>query len=278
MARSKTARQKKAKRRTMRKPRTALRVTNNNLNLNEDPNVRYELMESYANRQEYKAEQEARAKYDAVPKDTFRFVIKYYDGEEDEEWLTINTRPMPRGDTRKLPIRAMDFLKMMPEDERHLEHMMIGEMKIFYKGVEPDDTYYYLVKHTVSGFYNSEPNNSNSNDDFWDGYQYRRIFRPQHNWLVYFMDPMDFFRNQYYIPLPSDPPIVFHSWYSTVRFIRNLPHLEEKAEREESALRTWRESILRHQRRVVEPMAAKFMKKTKQVVPENVEHIIRSFI
>lgn len=265
----------------MRKPRTALRITNNNLNLNEDPNVNYEIMESRMNQAEYRAEQEARAKYYAVPKNTFRFAIQYYDEEEGTygEFRTVTTRPMPLRDRRILPIRAMDFLQMIPEDERELGVADVRMIKIFYMGVEPEESYYCLIRHVPFSRYYSEPENYNSNEDLWNIHFYgRAVARPRSRWLVYFLDPLDFFRNEYFISYPTEADHTLWSWYSMVRFVHDLPHLEEKAEREQSAIQSLRESILRHQRRVVTPMAAQFMKETKQVVPENVEGIIRSFI
>jgi hypothetical protein len=263
MARSKTARHKKTKRHTMRKPRTLLHVTEENLDTSGDPNVKWNLMSSFNERQEYKAEQEAREKFQAVPKGTFRFVVKYNTLESIHtgRMVELTTRPLGR------PIRAMDFLQLIPEDERETE-LTILELRILYKGVEPEDSYYCLVKYIPDIYrYNDEYNNND--------YRFRR---QRGQWLAFFLPPLDFFKDDIYVGNLPNTENRFWYWHQMVRFVRNLPYLEEKARREESAIESWRESLLRHQRRMVKPMALQFERATKQTVPENVEGVIRSFI
>jgi hypothetical protein len=286
MARSKTARQKKGKKGTMRKPRTALRITNNNLNLSEDPNVKYEIMESRMNRAEYRADQEAKERLNAVPKDTFlieiisispynprRSIVSHRKGRIIEG--AYESGKSFNNSFEKLPFRAMDFLRLLKYEEITdlrdygvIQYIFDNatRFKVLYKGNEQDENYFCLVDYTIS------PTQDQSE------YMEDLYFKPSGFWNVYFLPAIDFFKAESDLIYPSEPDRFFTSRLDVIPFLRGLPHLKEKAEKERSAIQTWRDSLLRHQRRVVEPMAARFMKETKQVVPENVEHIIRSFI
>lgn len=239
---------KQRKRRTMRKPRASLRITNNNLNLSEDPNLYTNLISAHYERQEYRQNMEAKRKYDALPKDTFLFSIE---GE---------TR---RPGTNK-PIRATDFLQYLEEASPFI--WSVQDIKILYKGLTDEESYfcYFVFSTRLSPEQQEYKNTVNS----WI----------QAFWNVYFLPAVDFFKNEDDYSLPIEPTRYFQGRLTAWQYLRKIPHLEEKAIKERFAMRTLPESIRRLQRQAIVRAGEQYTKETKREVPENVERVIQSFI
>lgn len=235
MPRGKTQRQRK------RKSRASLQITDNNLNLNEDPNVKWNVLTAWNERNEMRENREAQRKLADMKENSFAFSLN-----------DVTTRPHA-----KLPMRAMNFVSDVEFNT---------PIKVLYKGFQPRESYFCYVVYTR--------NFSEEQSEYIEYYN----LSPQGVWNIYILPPVDFFKSEYHIVLPQEPTYYFFSRSETIDYLLQLPHLQEKVKREYSAIQTLPESIRRYQRQAVTPMGEQFTRVTGREVPENVEGIIRKFI
>ena len=249
MSRAKTARYRKSKRHTMRKPRASLRVTNNNLNLNEDPNVKWNLISSWFERHEAKEDEEAQQLLKKVPKDTFYIMI------DGESFAPGTMRPM----------RALDFLEYLDAKEVDQLTPFTPRIQVLYIGTSRADSYYCFLYYS--------PILTRDQREQTENYS-RRV---RGVWNVLFLPVADYFKYQHGFTT-REPDQFFLSKYDTIRFLYSLPHLYEKAQKELSATKTAGPKFARLREQGLESAIEEFQKKTGQVFPENTEGVIKAYL
>jgi hypothetical protein len=257
MPRAKTVKQKLYKQKTLRKPRQYLRINTNNLNnnnSNNNSNIQALREEQYLAAKK----QAALAKYEELPTDFFLFRINDI----------------------IYPFKAMRFIeKVSPYSTNTFRISDQQTVEILYKGLTPDQSYYYLIQRiprsafTEEQEYRAPPVKAigvRSNGTI--------IYSPRRGaWTLRKLPPVSFYYDEPRFNLQSEPDRTFYNprdFYSYIEFLLNLPHLQEKAAKERQAVLTVPSKLKELQRKGLEGEIKKYEQTSKRQFPQNVQDII----
>jgi hypothetical protein len=257
MPRAKTVKQKLYKQKTLRKPKQYLRINTNNLannNSNHNENV-----QALREEQFYAAKKRAAlAKYEQLPTDFFLFRINDI----------------------IYPFKAMKFIeKVSPYPTNTFPITDQQTVEILYKGLTPDQSYYYLIQKI-------------SRSAFTEEQEYRAppvkaigvrsngtiIYSPRRGaWTLRKLPPVSFFSDEPTFNRHSEPDRTFYNpndFFSYEHFLLNLPHLQEKAAKERQAVLSVQPKLKELQQKGLESEIQAYEQKKKIQFPRNVQDII----
>lgn len=264
MPRGKTARRRKAKRQTYRKPKIYTSVLennyNNSINNNTAENLRYFAEEQsqelfaleYERFQKWQLETAIR-NLESLPPNTFR--IKIWGSENRRIGLSLSGSKI---------MRVMDLVNFIQERRERF----FRPLQILYKGETPEEDYYYLIWYTSQFTEEQEVLMENLQEQ-------EGVFN------VWRLDPLDYYLDRYIVEPDEEPDTFF--FYPAKRtqfltFLMNLPHFREKNKAERVALVTAPAKHRALQMTGINKMMQTFTEKTGREVPENVEGVIKTFI
>lgn len=264
MSRAKTARKRKSKAQTHRKPKIYTSVSetdyNNSINNNSARNIE-ELQQDPALQRQYSLErhygrdryERALEKYNSFPPNSFHIQIM---GSESRR---VGTRVI-----RGKKMRVMDLVNLLRENR----HRNFRPLKLLYKGETEEEDYCFKIVYSQSFTENQEV-------ELEDMQMQQGVFN------VWELDPLEYSLQSTVVNFGEEPEFYFYNPADRNKFLTfliNLPHLREKNRREQEALVTGPAKYKALQHTGINRIMSRFTGRTGREVPEDMERLIKGFI